>query len=295
MKNFEYRKVSTLEEAFHLLEMHGEGASILAGGTDLLVKMRHETLDPEILIDLKGVPGLDEIRYEAPTGLRLGALTLIHALETSPLVKEKFGIVSQAASSLGSYQTRCRATLGGNLCNASPAADMVPALISLGAKAKLSCKSGDRFLPLEDFFSGPGRNSLRPGEILIDIQVPDPSALTGFHYTKHSIRKAMDLAVAGVAVVLSLDPGKDRCSDAKIALGAVGPVPMRALGAENFLRGEKLGEKMIAQAALLSSEEAEPITDIRASSEYRREMIRVLTYRALKKVLENLRPGRTIQ
>ena len=295
MKNFEYQKASTLEEVFHLLKTHGRGASILAGGTDLLVKMRHEILDPKILIDLKGVPGLDEIRYEASTGLRLGALTSIHSLETSPLVKEKFGVISQAASSLGSYQVRCRATLGGNLCNASPAADMIPALISLGAKAKLSCKDGDRLLPLEDFFAGPGRNSLCPGEILIDVQVPNPPAPTGFHYTKHSIRKAMDLAVVGVAVALSLNPGKDLCSEAKIALGAVGPIPLRALRAEKILRGEKLEEKIVAQAALLSSEEAQPITDIRASSEYRREMIRVLTYRALKKVLENLCPGRTIQ
>jgi aerobic carbon-monoxide dehydrogenase medium subunit len=295
MKNFEYQKASTLEEVFHLLETHGRGASMLAGGTDLLIKMRHEILNPKILIDLKGVPGLDGIRYEAATGLRLGALTSIQSLETSPLVKEKFGVISQAASSLGSYQVRCRATLGGNLCNASPAADMIPALISLGAKAKLSCKSGDRLLPLEDFFAGPGRNNLRPGEILIEVQVPNPPTPTGFHYTKHSIRKAMDLAVVGVAVALSLSPGKDRCSEAKIVLGAVSPIPMRALGAENFLRGEKLGEKVIAQAALLSSEEAQPITDIRASSEYRREMTRVLTYRALKKVWENLCPGGTIQ
>jgi carbon-monoxide dehydrogenase medium subunit len=294
MKNFAYQKISTLGEAFHLLETHGRGASILAGGTDLLVKMRHEILDPKILIDLKGVPKLDEIRYDGAS-LRLGALTSIHALETSPLVKEKFGVICQAASSLGSYQIRCRATLGGNLCNASPAADMIPALITLGAIAKLSCRNGDRLLPLEDFFTGPGRNSLRPEEILIDVQVPNPPALTGFHYTKHSIRKAMDLAVVGVAVALSLNPGKDRCSGAKIALGAVGPIPMRALRAEKFLRGEKLEEKVIAQAALLSSEEAQPITDIRASCEYRREMIRILTYRALKKVLENLRPGRTIQ
>jgi carbon-monoxide dehydrogenase medium subunit len=295
MKNFEYQKVFTLDEAFLLLETHGTGASILAGGTDLLVRIRHEILDPKILIDLKGVPGLDEIWYDAPTGLRLGALTSIHSLETSPLVKEKFEVISQAASSLGSYQVRCRATLGGNLCNASPAADMIPALISLGAEAKLSCKNGDRFLPLEDFFAGPGRNSLRPGEILIEVQVPNPPALTGFHYTKHSIRKAMDLAVVGVAVALSLDPGRDRCAEAKIVLGAVGPIPMRASRAEKFLREEKLGEKVIAQAALISSEEARPITDIRASREYRREMIRVLTYRALKKVWEALCMGRTIQ
>jgi carbon-monoxide dehydrogenase medium subunit len=294
MRNFEYRKVSTLEEAFHLLETHGREARILAGGTDLLVQMRHGLLGPKILIDLKGVPGLDEIRYEAPTGLRLGALTLIHALETDPLVKEKFGIISQAASSLGSYQVRCRATLGGNLCNASPAADMVPALISLGAKAKLSCRNGDRFLPLEDFFAGPGRNRLRPGEILIDVQVPNPPpAPAGFHHTKHSTRKAMDLAVVGVAVAFSSDSRREKCADVKIALGAVGPVPFRATGAENRLRGERVDEDLISQAAFRAAEEAQPISDIRASGEYRREMVRVLTHRTLKQAWMNLLRGRT--
>ena len=293
MKNFKYQKVSTLEEAFHLLETHGKGASILAGGTDLLVKMRHKKLDPEILIDVKGVPGLDEIRYEAATGLRIGALTPIRALEISPMVKEKFGVISQGASSLGSYQIRCRATLGGNLCNASPAADMIPALISLGGKAKIVGAKGERILPVEDFFAGPGRTNLRTEEFLIEVQVPTPLAPAGFHYIKHSIRKAMDLAVVGVAVALFLDPGGDKkCCGAKIALGAVGPIPLRACKAENFLQGRKLDEGMLFEAALLASEEAQPISDIRASGEYRKEMVRVLTRRALKQAWMNLLEGR---
>jgi carbon-monoxide dehydrogenase medium subunit len=292
MKDFEYQIVSMAEEAFHLLEMHGKRACILAGGTDLLVKMHHKILNPEFLIDLKGISGLDGIRYEPATGLRLGALTSIHSLETSPVIKEKFGIISQAASSLGSYQIRCRATLGGNLCNASPAADMIPGLISLGAIAKISCRSGDRLLPLEDFFAGPGRTNLHPGEILIEVQVPNPPSPTGFHYTKHSIRKAMDLAVVGVAVALSPTPGTDRCSEARIGLGAVGPIPMRASRAEDYLRGQKLEEKIIAEAALLTSEEIQPISDIRASAEYRREMVRVLTRRTLKQAWMELLEGR---
>lgn len=293
MKNFEYQKVFTLEEAFHLLEKHGQRARILAGGTDLLVKMRQKVLDPEILIDLKGVPGLGEIQYKPATGLHVGSLTFIHSLETSSVIKEKFGMISQAASSLGSYQVRCRATLGGNLCNASPAADMIPGLISLGAKAKISSRSGDRLLLLEEFFAGPGRTNLRPGEILIEVQVPNPPGPMGFHYTKHSIRKAMDLAVVGVAVTLFPTPGKDRCSEARIGLGAVGPIPMRASRAEKYLRGQKPEEEIIAQAARLTSEEAQPISDIRASGEYRREMVRVLTDRALKQAWMNLLEGRT--
>ena len=295
MKNFEYRKVSTLEEAFHLLARHQERARILAGGTDLLVKMRHKILAPELLIDLKGIPGLAEIRFDSANGLRLGALVSIHALETSPLVKEKFGIIAQSASSLGSYQIRTRATLGGNLGNASPAADMVPGLISLTAKAKIAGRNGERLIPLEELFAGPGKTRLQCGEILTEVQIPTPPAATGFHYAKHSIRKAMDLAVVGVAVALSIIPGKDLCSEAKIALGAVSPIPMRASKAEDFLRGQKVDEISISRAAFLAAEEARPVSDIRASSEYRKEMVRVLTQRTLHQVWKTLGGGRTIR
>lgn len=292
MKNFEYRKVSTLEEAFLLLEKHQERAIILAGGTDLLVKMRHKILAPELLIDLKGIPGLDEIRFDSVNVLHLGALTSIHALETSPLIKEKFGIIAQSASSLASYQIRTRATLGGNLCNASPAADMIPGLISLAAQAKITGQNGERLIPLEDFFVGPGKTRLQRGEILTEVQIPNPPASTGFHYAKHSIRKAMDLAVVGVAVVISIIPGKDVCSGVKIALGAVGPKPMRASKAEDFLRGQKVDESVISRAAFLAAEEARPVSDIRASGEYRKEMVRVVTERALKQAWTNLWEGR---
>ncbi|MFH1758224.1 MAG: xanthine dehydrogenase family protein subunit M [Pseudomonadota bacterium] len=293
MREFEYRKVSTLQDAFRLLEEHGEGARILAGGTDLLVKMRNRILTPRLLIDLKGVPDLEAISYDPESGLRIGALTTIHRMETSPLLREKFGVIAQAASSLGSYQIRCRATLGGNLCNASPAADMIPCFISLGAKAEIAGPKRERFLPLEDFFAAPGRTHLRPGEILTAVQVPQLSELTGTHYAKHSIRKAMDLAVVGVAVALSFDLGRERCSDAKIALGAVGPIPFRATRAESCLRSQRMDEELISQAALLASEEAQPISDIRASGEYRKEMVRVVTHRALKQAWTNLLEGRT--
>ena len=291
MKSFEYRKVFTLQEAFHLLDRYGEGARILAGGTDLLVKMRNRAIHPEILIDLKGVAGLDGIHYDPAAGLRIGALASIHRLENSPLLREKFVVISQSASYLGSYQIRTRATLGGNLCHASPAADMIPGLISLGGKAKILSKTGGRLLPLEDFFIGPGRSHLRPGEILTEIQVPNLPTLTGSHYAKHSIRKAMDMAVVGVAVTLSAGQGPERCEDVRIALGAVGPVPLRATEAEMCLRGRKVDDHSIFRAALLASEQAKPITDVRASGDYRKEMVRVLTYRAIKQVWESLGRG----
>ena len=291
MKSFEYRKVSTLEEAFRLFQEHGEAAKILAGGTDLFIKMRNQPLQPEILIDLKGIPGMDQVSYDPKAGLRLGALASIHRLETSPLLRERFEVIAQGAASLGSYQIRCRATLGGNIGNASPAADMVPGLISLGARVKIAGPGGERFLPLEELFAGPGKTNLRAGEILTEVQAPPLSGPTGFHYIKHSIRNAMDLAVVGVAVALSLNSPKDRCEEGKIALGAVGPVPMRATKAEGCLKGQKLDEELISRAAILASEEAQPVTDIRASAEYRREMVRVITQRALRHAWRKLAEG----
>jgi carbon-monoxide dehydrogenase medium subunit len=290
MKSFDYRKVSSLEEAFRLLQEFGEEAKMLAGGTDLFIQMRNRALQPKILIDLKGIPGMDQVFYDPAVGLRIGALASIHRLETSPLLKEKFGVIAQGAASLGSYQIRCRATLGGNIGNASPAADMVPGLISLD-RVKIAGRGGERFLPLENLFAAPGKTNLLPGEILTEVQVSPLPGPTGFHYTKHSIRKAMDLAVVGVAVALSSNPPKDRCEEGKIALGAVGPIPMRAVRAEKCLKGQKMDEELISRAAILASEESQPITDIRASREYRREMVRVITQRTLRQAWRNLVEG----
>ena len=168
---------------------------------------------------------------------------------------------------------------------------MIPGLISLGGKVKILSKTGERFLPLEDFFAGAGRSNLRPGEILTEIQVPNLPTLTGSRYAKHTIRKAMDLAFVGVAVTLSSGQSPNQCKEVRIALGAVGPVPLRATEAEIFLRGRKVDDDSISRAALLASEQAKPITDVRASGEYRKEMVRVLTYRAIKQVWDSLGRG----
>jgi carbon-monoxide dehydrogenase medium subunit len=277
---FDYRKVSTLEETFNLLDQYGSRARVLAGGTVLMVKIRNRRLDPELLIDLKGIPGLDEIRYEAGTGLRIGALVSIHSLERSLDVQRNFGGIAEAAGSLGSYQVRCRATLGGNICNASPAADMVPPLMTLGARARIAGKKGERWLPLEEVFAAPGRTRLHPGELLLEVQIP-PAGPAVSRYVKHGIRNAMDSAVVGVAVSLWPSPERGRCAEARIALGAAGPVPARAFKAEDLLRGQELDEKIISRAADIAAEEVHPITDIRASAEYRREMVQVLTRRSL--------------
>lgn len=292
MNDFDYKKVFTLPEAFLLMEQYREKAGILAGGTDLLVKMRTRPGRPEILIDLKGIPDFDEIRFDPANGLHLGALTPIHSLETSSLIREKFGVISQAAGFLGSFQIRTRATLGGNLCTASPAGDMAPCLITLGAKARIAGSKGEREVLLEDFFLGPGKTILQSGELLVGIEVPCPPAFSAFRYAKHSIRKALDMAIVGVAVGLSFEARKERCREVRIALGAVGPVPLRVRGAEARIRGREVDEETIAAASRLASEEIQPISDIRASGEYRREMVRVLIQRALREAREDGSLGR---
>lgn len=282
MQSFGYQKVFTLEEAFRLLGQYPDKAMVLAGGTDLLVKIRHSTLSPELLIDIKEIPGLDEIRYDPALGLQIGALASIHRLETSAVIKEKYGVIAQAAGSLAALQVRTRATLGGNLCNVSPHGDMAPCLLSLGARVKIAGKKEDRLIPLEEFFVGPGITDLRPGEILVAVQLPLPLPFTGCTYIKHSIRRAMDPAVVAVAVALSADSERVECREVKIALGAVGPIPLRAKRAENRLRGQKLDNFSISEVSRIASEEVQPVSDIRASGEYRREMVRVITERALK-------------
>ncbi len=289
MNPFEYRKISNLEEAFTLLDQYGDRASILAGGTDLLVKMRHKSLRPDLLIDLKGIPGLDQIRYDPSVGLHIGALTTIHSLEDSPLIQDHFQGIAQAAGSLGSYQVRCRATLGGNICNASPAADMVPVLLALEAQAKIAGKKEERWMPLEKIFAGPGRTHLQAGDLLLEIHIPQTGGPVLTRYTKHGIRQAMDLTIASVAVALWPAAEKTVCFQARLALGSVGPVALRAYKAEELLRGQKLDEKVISRVAELASEEARPITDIRGSAEYRREMVQVLTRRLLTKTWMDLR------
>lgn len=285
MRNFQYCKVSSLEDALNLLAVHGEKACVLAGGTDLYPKMHQRIFQPEILVDLKGLKDLENFRFDPQEGLAIGALTPIRVLEVAPLLRERFASIAEAAACLGSWQIRNRATLGGNLCNASPAADMAPSLISLGAKAWIAGPSGERGVPLEEFFTGPGTTVLGRSEILVEVRVPPPNPLSGCSYLKHSIRKALDLAVVGVAAALTMDE-KGKCLAAAIALGAAASTPMRARQAEARLRGRTLDEEAIAEAASLACAEARPVDDIRASAQYRREMVRVFTGRALRAAKE---------
>lgn len=282
---FEYIEPTTIQEAISSLVKYDDRAKVIAGGTDLLVQMREKTIRPDYVVDITNIPGLDYINYDEKQGLSIGALTTIRSLEKSAELRMKYPVISLAASKLGSVAIRNLGTLGGNLCNAAPSAEMAPALIGLSANAKIVYPGGERIVPLENFFTGPGTTLLKKGEILVKIQVPIPSPNTKGIYLKHAIRESIDLAIVGVAVITTLESKNKVCKDIKIVLGAVAPTPMRACNAEEVIRGKRMDENLIEKSAEVASSEAKPITDVRASAWYRTEMVKVLTRQALREFL----------
>ena len=289
MRDFEYFEPSTVSEATSLLAKYKGEAKIIAGGTDLLVEMKQERISPKYIINIKTIPGFDYIIYDSKEGLRIGALTTIRALEKSTELRQRYPVISQVVSQFGNIPVRNVATLGGNLCNAVPSADTAPALIGLSARAKIVGTDGERIIPLEDFFTGSGSTVLKTGEILVEIQVPVPPANTKGVYLKYAIRGKTDLPVVGIAVVVTLEPKDKVCKNIKIVLGNVAPTPMRANKAESVLRGKPYSAELVRQASEAASDEARPISDIRASAEYRKEMVRILTARALNKAKEEIK------
>jgi carbon-monoxide dehydrogenase medium subunit len=277
MRRFEYFEPKSLNEAVALLGRYQGRAQALAGGTDLLVEIKEQLRRADCVVNIKRIPGIDGLTYDPRAGLRIGALVTAREVEVSAIVLEKYASLAQAARELGSIQVRNRATIVGNVCRASPSADTLPPLIADGAVIKLHGPSGARELKLEDFFTGPGKTVLRPDELVTELVVPAPPARTGKVYIKHGRRKAMELATVGVAVSLSLN------SETRIVLGAVAPTPIRARRAEEILKSD---QKLIERAAQAAADESRPISNVRASAEYRREMVRVLTRRALEQALK---------
>ena len=281
MKSFSYHKPKNLREAFDLLRKYGEKAAVLAGGTDLLVELKKRLKSPTQLIDIKGLSSLEGIRLDPEGFLRIGPLTPLEELSHSPLLKNGWGLLAQATSKVGSLQIRNRGTLGGNICHASPSGDTLPALLCLAAKLKLAGKESERVIPLEDFFLGPGKSALGVDELLTEVILPLPPLGCRGVYKKFALRRAMDLAVVGVAVLGSMDPQKGVFADLRIGLGAVAPTPIRARKAEALLKEARVSKEVICKAGKLTQDEAAPISDLRGSEWYRREMIGHLTREAL--------------
>jgi carbon-monoxide dehydrogenase medium subunit len=282
---FEYLEPESIEEALTVLSQYQGKSNIIAGGTDLMLQMRNKAIRPEYVVDITRIPGLEYIAFDGQQGLRLGALTTIRALETSPELQRKYPVISQAASQLGSVAIRNVATVGGNLCNALPSAETSQALVALSAHVRVVSPRGERTMDLEGFFTGVGKTLLQPDEILLEILVPEPAPHTPGIYIKHSPRGPIDLAIVNVAVLMTMEPDHKVCRDAKIVLGAVSPTPLRARKAENVLKGERVNGPLIDRAAQVASDEAHPrYGSIRGSFEYKKEMVRVLTGRAIRKV-----------
>lgn len=273
MRRFAYFEPKSLDEASRLL---AAGGQVLAGGTDLLVEIKEQLRRADRVVNIKKIPGIGGLSFDPANGLRIGALATAREVELSRVVLDKYASLAQAARELGSIQVRNRATIVGNICRASPSADMLPPLIADGAVIKLHGRSGARELLLENFFTGPGKTVLRPDELVTELVVPAPAPRTGKVYIKHGRRKAMELATVGVAVTLT------RGADVKIVLGAVAPTPIRARAAEEVVKEDP---NALDRAAAAAMAEARPISNVRASAEYRREMVRVLTRRALEQAL----------
>lgn len=280
LPHFEYLSPSTLDQALEYLNSHKGQSMVMAGGTDLIPKIKSRKLKtPDFIIDLKNIPGLDYINYDDQNGLTIGSLVTISEIEKSLLIQDKYPLLSEAAAGLASVQVRNRGTLAGNVCNAVPSADTAPALLVLEASLKLVSTRGTRTVKINSFFTGPNQTVMSPDEVLTEIQLPVLSSGSRSRYLKLSPRQAMDLAVVGVAVMAV--PAGGLFKEVRIALGAVAPTPIRANQAEALLKGQRISPEIIARAAEAASTEGRPIDDHRASAEYRREMVKVLTARAL--------------
>lgn len=284
LPRFEYLQPKTIDEALSLLSHHRGEARPIVGGTDFVPKMKRREIEaPKYIIDLKGIPDLDYIKYDERDGLRIGALATIHAVETSAIIQQKFSVLAQAAYTMASTQVRNRGTVAGNICNAVPSADSATALLTLEANLKLISQQGERIVPIEDFFTGPNETVLTDEELLVEIQTPNLPPNSREIYFKVTPRRSMDLAVVGVAAVVIPEDGV--CKDIRIALGAVAPTPLRVKKAEAVIRGQRFSDDLIGRVANTAVEESRPIDDHRASAEYRREMVKVLVMRAINQAV----------
>jgi carbon-monoxide dehydrogenase medium subunit len=276
----DYFEPKTVSEAASLLAKYRDEAKVIAGGTDMLVDMKFKE-EPGCLINIKKIPGLSGIR-ENGGGLEIGALTTIRDVEMSALVREKLPVLWEASHQFASLQIRNTATIGGNICRASPSGETLAPLLVLEAKGKRVSADGEKIEPFGSLFQGPGKTSLGSNGLLTEIDVLYPAAGSKSVYLKHAVRGAMDIAMVGVAVLLTPDASKNAVQDVRIGLGAVAPTPVRAPKAEAFLRGKPLTATLLKEAAAMAASESSPITDQRSSAENRRWIVEALTRRGLE-------------
>ncbi len=283
LPDFDYYAPDSVAEACQLLSQFGDSAKVLCGGTDLIPKMKHELISPKVMISIKKIPDLKKIEYVPEKGVVIGATSTHNDVVFSEVMQEKYSSVSNAAGTMAANQVRHIGTVGGNIVSAVPSADMAPILIALNANATIVGPDAERTLPLEDVFTGPSRTVLAKNEILTEVVIPDQK-MTGSTYFKFALRKAGALAVVGVAAAVQVED--EIIKDVRVALGAVAPTPMRAKKTEEFLKGKKITEELLEEAGKIACTECKPISDFRASEEYRRDLVRIYVKRALKRAID---------
>lgn len=285
LKAFQYIEPQTVSEATRALLSHGAKAKLLAGGVDLVPGMRQRQVQPEYVVSLRRIPGLDHITDNGE-GLRIGALATLRTIEHSAAIRKDYLLLYEAIHQIASTQVKTMGTAVGNLCVGTPASDVAVALLALGARLKIINSSSERVIPLEDFFIGVKQVALQPGDIVTEVLLPACSRGTGGAFLK-LVRTAPDIAKVNVAVNLAFSG--NTCQDARIALGSVAPTPIRAKRAEEMLKGKPIDRQAMAEAGEAAAAGTRPITDIRSTAEYRREVSQVLVRRAIGSALERAR------
>ena len=288
MNKFDYLTPASIDEAISLHESYGDQAQYIAGGTDVMIKLKEKKINPQYVISLRHIQGLDHIIYEKGT-LTIGAMVTHRMLELSPTIREDFPILIDAVENIGSVQIRNVATIGGNIVNAVPSADSAVPLITLGAEVRIIGPQGKRAMPLEDLFIGPGKTVLKDGEILLELVIPKFPPHTGAAYWKHTRRAAMELPILGVAVLINLDDDMQTCTEARIGLGVVAPTPMRAKNAETILNGNKIDEKILKEAGKAAAQECKARDSVRGKAWYRRDMVEVFVQRMARVAMKRAR------
>ena len=276
---FKYYAPESIPEAVDLLSDLGENAFVMAGGTDLLIKKKHGMITPDAVVALKQIKGLDRISVGPKKGLHIGATALLADVAAHAGIRKNYPAVADAAKNTANVQIRNMGTVVGNLCNASPSADNAPSLLALGATLSIAGPQGERTLALEDFFTGPGFSALKPAEIVTAVTVPPPLPNSGTAYVHLSARGKVDCSAVCVGAHVALKGRK--VIKARLFVGACAPIPMRTPRAEKTVMGKIFTEKLAEKAGEAASQEALPITDVRATQDYRNSMVAVMTKRAL--------------
>jgi carbon-monoxide dehydrogenase medium subunit len=289
LQAFDYVRAQSVDEVVSLLSKNGDQARILSGGTDLLVALREGRRQASLVIDVKGLPETSQIEYSAQNGLKLGASVPCHRLYGNQEVAAAYPGLMDSAHIIGGTQIQGRASIGGNLCNASPAADSIPTLIAYNATCIIAGPNGTRELPVADFCVGPGRNALQNGEFLVALKLPPVKANSGAAYLRFIPRNEMDIAVVGAGAYVELDESRNNFVAARVALGAVAPKPLYIAAAGDSLAGKAVNAENIEAAARIAQDAATPISDMRGTAEYRKHVSGVLARRAIEKAVERAR------